>query len=141
MKEDGFQPQQLFTDLALAGEERAALLRAVVKAEPAFSPPSQAPSPVNMSTLLREIYAKVSPRHEAAMAVSFPFLCIGKTHLQAQASLVPSQVSFLWILLSWTFSVMEPHTVWPFVPGSLITGSSRSLYTVVCVGALFLFMA
>ncbi|XP_038169747.1 DNA-directed RNA polymerase, mitochondrial isoform X3 [Arvicola amphibius] len=58
MKEDGFQPQQLFTDLALAGEERAVLLRAVTKVEPAFSPPPQAPSPVNTSTLLREIYAK-----------------------------------------------------------------------------------
>ncbi|KAK7803884.1 hypothetical protein U0070_020101 [Myodes glareolus] len=58
MMEDGFQPQQLFTDLALTGEERAALLRAVVKAEPAFSPPPQAPSPANTSTLLREIYAK-----------------------------------------------------------------------------------
>lgn len=132
MKENGFQPQQLFTDLALAGEEQAVLLRAVVKAEPAFSPPPQAPSPVNTSTLLREIYAKVSPRHEATMAASFPFLCIGKT---------PSQVSFLWILLSWTFSVMEPDTVWPFVPGSLMTVSSRSFYTVVCIGALFLFMA
>ncbi|XP_038169739.1 DNA-directed RNA polymerase, mitochondrial isoform X2 [Arvicola amphibius] len=62
MKEDGFQPQQLFTDLALAGEERAVLLRAVTKVEPAFSPPPQAPSPVNTSTLLREIYAKNGPK-------------------------------------------------------------------------------
>lgn len=131
MMEDGFQPQQLFTDLALAGEERAALLRAVVKAEPAFSPPPQAPSPANTSTLLREIYAKVSPRHEAAVTVSFLFLCLGKTRLQAQASLVPSQMSFLWVL-SWTFSVMEPHTVWPFVPGSLMTILKVPLYCGVC---------
>ena len=118
MKENGFQPQQLFTDLALAGEEQAALLRAVVKAEPAFSPPPQAPRPVNTSTLLREIYAKVSPRHEATMAASFPSLCIGKTHLHR------------WSL-----------TLWPSVPGSLMTVSSRSFYTVVCIRALFLFMA
>lgn len=104
MMVDGFQPQQLFTDLALAGEERAALLRAVVKAEPAFSPPPQAPSPANTSTLLREIYAKVSPRHEAAVTVSFLFLCLGKTRLRAQASLVPSQMSFLWVL-SWSLIV------------------------------------
>lgn len=66
MVEAGFQPQQLFTDLDLAGDERAALLRAVRKAEPAFSLPPQAPDPVNTSTLLKEIYAKVSPTREAA---------------------------------------------------------------------------
>ncbi|CAO2641574.1 DNA-directed RNA polymerase, mitochondrial [Lemmus lemmus] len=62
MRKDGFQPQQLFTDLVLAREERAALLRAVVKAEPAFRPPPQVPSTVNTSTLLREIYAKNGPK-------------------------------------------------------------------------------
>uniref|UniRef100_A0A8C8VV53 DNA-directed RNA polymerase n=1 Tax=Peromyscus maniculatus bairdii TaxID=230844 RepID=A0A8C8VV53_PERMB len=62
MVEAGFQPQQLFTDLDLAGDERAALLRAVRKAEPAFSLPPQAPDPVNTSTLLKEIYAKKGPK-------------------------------------------------------------------------------
>ncbi|KAL6056869.1 hypothetical protein STEG23_003273 [Scotinomys teguina] len=62
MKEEGFQPQQLFTDLVLAGQERAALLRAVVRAEPAFSPPPQTPDPVNMSTLLKEVYDKKAPK-------------------------------------------------------------------------------
>jgi DNA-directed RNA polymerase len=61
MAQDGLQLQQLFTALALSEEERAALLRAVVKAEPAFSPPPQTPPQVNTSTLLREIYAQVSP--------------------------------------------------------------------------------
>ncbi|NP_001394723.1 DNA-directed RNA polymerase, mitochondrial isoform 4 precursor [Mus musculus] len=58
MMEEGFQPQLLFTDLVLEEEDRAALLRAVVKAEPAFRPPPQAPSPVNTSTLLKDIYSK-----------------------------------------------------------------------------------
>ncbi|XP_052603218.1 DNA-directed RNA polymerase, mitochondrial isoform X3 [Peromyscus californicus insignis] len=62
MVEAGFQPQQLFTDLGLAGDERAVLLRAVVKAEPAFSLPPQAPDPVNTSTLLKEVYAKKGPK-------------------------------------------------------------------------------
>ncbi|OBS74780.1 hypothetical protein A6R68_14650 [Neotoma lepida] len=62
MVEEGFQLQQLFTDLVLAGEERATLLRAVVKAEPAFSLPPQAPNPVNTSTLLKEVYAKNGPK-------------------------------------------------------------------------------
>ncbi|CAH6779348.1 Polrmt [Phodopus roborovskii] len=62
MIEEGFQPQQLFTDLVLAGEERAALLRAVVKAKPTFSLPPQAPNPVNTSTLLKEVYDKKGPK-------------------------------------------------------------------------------
>ncbi|XP_059107892.1 DNA-directed RNA polymerase, mitochondrial isoform X2 [Peromyscus eremicus] len=62
MVEAGFQPQQLFTDLGLAGDERAALLRAVVKAEPAFRVPPLAPDPVNTSTLLKEVYAKKGPK-------------------------------------------------------------------------------
>ncbi|XP_003502602.1 DNA-directed RNA polymerase, mitochondrial isoform X2 [Cricetulus griseus] len=62
MMEEGFQPQQLFTDLVLTGEERDALLRAVVKAEPAFILPPQAPEPVNTSILLQEVYAKKGPK-------------------------------------------------------------------------------
>ncbi|XP_050995812.1 DNA-directed RNA polymerase, mitochondrial [Acomys russatus] len=61
MKEEGLQPRLLFTELVLEEEDRATLLRAVVKAEPAFSPLSQAPNPVNRSTLLREVYAKEGP--------------------------------------------------------------------------------
>lgn len=71
MRAEGFQPQLLFTDLALEEEDRAAILRAVVRAEPAFSPPPQAPNPVNKSTLLKDVYTKVSPRHEAAMTAPF----------------------------------------------------------------------
>ncbi|KAL1783071.1 DNA-directed RNA polymerase, mitochondrial isoform X1 [Sigmodon hispidus] len=62
MLEEGFQPQQLFTDLALAGDDRAALLRAVCKAKPAFRLPPQAPDPVNTSTLLKDVYAKTGPK-------------------------------------------------------------------------------
>lgn len=72
--EEGFQPQLLFTDLVLEEEDRAALLRAVVKAEPAFRPPPQAPSPVNTSTLLKDIYSKVSPRQEVMTACFIPSL-------------------------------------------------------------------
>lgn len=68
MMEQGFQPQLLFTDLVLEQEERAALLRAVLKAEPAFRPPPQAASPVNTSVLLEDVYSKVSPRREAGSA-------------------------------------------------------------------------
>lgn len=134
MVEAGFQPQQLFTDLDLAGDERAALLRAVLKAEPAFSLPPQAPDPVNTSTLLKEIYAKVSPTREAATTSGRP-----------QARLAPSQTSTHKSassgFLSWVLPVLEPCTVWPFVSGSLMTVPSRSLHAVVYVGALLPFMA
>ena len=83
MLEEGFQPQQLFTELVLPEEERAALLRAVLKAEPAFRLPPQAPNPVNTCTLLQEVYAKVSPRHKAATSPVFVQPCIRKTDLQA----------------------------------------------------------
>ncbi|XP_021497542.1 LOW QUALITY PROTEIN: DNA-directed RNA polymerase, mitochondrial [Meriones unguiculatus] len=75
MRAEGFQPQLLFTDLALEEEDRAAVLRAVVRAEPAFSPPPQAPNPVNTSTLLREVYAKEGP-------VSYPKLHLPLDTLQ-----------------------------------------------------------
>ncbi|XP_008592549.1 PREDICTED: DNA-directed RNA polymerase, mitochondrial [Galeopterus variegatus] len=58
MTQDGLQLQGLFTGVALSEEERAALLKAVVKAKPTFSPPPRPPPPVNTSTLLREVYAK-----------------------------------------------------------------------------------
>lgn len=70
MMEEGFQPHLLFTDLVLEEEERAALLRAVLKAEPAFCPPPQDPSPVSTSVLLKDVYSKVSPRQEARLIPS-----------------------------------------------------------------------
>ncbi|XP_008835434.1 DNA-directed RNA polymerase, mitochondrial isoform X2 [Nannospalax galili] len=75
MVREGFQLEQLFTDLALSEEERAVLLRALVKVEPAFSPPVQAPTPTNTSPLLREIYAKDIP-------VSYPKLHLPLETLQ-----------------------------------------------------------
>lgn len=62
MAQDGLQLQELFTSVALCREDQAALLSAVRKAEPTFSPP-QSPLPssqVNTSPLLREIYNKVN---------------------------------------------------------------------------------
>ncbi|XP_053437582.1 DNA-directed RNA polymerase, mitochondrial isoform X1 [Nycticebus coucang] len=61
MAQDGLQLQGLFTAVPLSEEERSMLLRAVVKAQPTFSPPPQPPPQVNTSMLLREIYAKDSP--------------------------------------------------------------------------------
>ncbi|XP_016070360.1 PREDICTED: DNA-directed RNA polymerase, mitochondrial [Miniopterus natalensis] len=58
MAQDGLQLQELFTSLSLCKEDQAALLKAVLKAEPTFIPP-QPPLPsfeVNTSPLLREIY-------------------------------------------------------------------------------------
>lgn len=72
MTEEGLQPQLLFTDLVMDEEERAALLRAVVKAEPTFCPPPQAPKPVNTCVLLKHIYSKVSPRWEARFSLRAP---------------------------------------------------------------------
>lgn len=86
MKGEGFQPQLLFTELVLEEEDRAMLLRAVVKAEPAFSPPPQAPNPVNTCTLLKEVYARVSEPHLLSP-------CIRKAELQAHGRLILPQMS------------------------------------------------
>ena len=61
MAQDGLRLQDLFSSVPLCQEEQAALLQAVHKAQPTFSPPLQPqPEPqVNTSPLLREIYAKV----------------------------------------------------------------------------------
>uniref|UniRef100_A0A8C5KE54 DNA-directed RNA polymerase n=1 Tax=Jaculus jaculus TaxID=51337 RepID=A0A8C5KE54_JACJA len=61
MVHDGLQPTQIFTDLPLLEEERAAILRAVVKAKPTFSLPPQPSPQVNTSELLREVYSKDEP--------------------------------------------------------------------------------
>lgn len=74
MAEEGFQPQLLFTSLVLEEEDRAALLRAVVKGEPAFCPPPQASNLVSTPVLLKDFYSKVSPRQEAMTARLIPFL-------------------------------------------------------------------
>ncbi|XP_032989762.1 DNA-directed RNA polymerase, mitochondrial isoform X3 [Rhinolophus ferrumequinum] len=63
MAQDGLQLQELFTSVALCKEDQVALLSAVRKAEPTFSPP-QPPLPssqVNTSPLLRDIYDKDQP--------------------------------------------------------------------------------
>lgn len=62
MAQDGLQVQELFTSLPLCREDKAALLRAVRRAEPTFRPPPPSlPSPqVNTSPLLRDVYDKVS---------------------------------------------------------------------------------
>uniref|UniRef100_A0A8C9AJ18 DNA-directed RNA polymerase n=1 Tax=Prolemur simus TaxID=1328070 RepID=A0A8C9AJ18_PROSS len=75
MARDGLQLQDIFTAVPLSEEERAALLRAIVKAQPTFSPPPRSPPQVNTSTLLREIYAKDSP-------VSYPKLHLPLKTLQ-----------------------------------------------------------
>lgn len=61
MAQDGLQLPEIFTSVPLCPEEQAALLQAVRKAQPAFSPPPRPqPEPqVNTSPLLREIYAQV----------------------------------------------------------------------------------
>uniref|UniRef100_A0A8C8WSX5 DNA-directed RNA polymerase n=1 Tax=Panthera leo TaxID=9689 RepID=A0A8C8WSX5_PANLE len=61
MAQDGLRLQDLFSSVPLCQEEQAALLQAVHKAQPTFSPPLQPqPEPqVNTSPLLREIYAKL----------------------------------------------------------------------------------
>ncbi|XP_052021283.1 DNA-directed RNA polymerase, mitochondrial isoform X2 [Apodemus sylvaticus] len=75
MTEEGFQPQLLFTDLVLEEDDRAALLRAVVKAEPTFRPPPRVPNPVNTSVLLKDVYSKEGP-------VSYPKLHLPLDTLQ-----------------------------------------------------------
>ncbi|XP_066197717.1 DNA-directed RNA polymerase, mitochondrial isoform X1 [Saccopteryx leptura] len=63
MAQDGLQLEELFTSLRLYKEDKAALLRAVHKAEPTFIPPQPfvPSSQVNTSPLLREIYDKDHP--------------------------------------------------------------------------------
>lgn len=75
MAEEGFQPQLLFTNLVLEKEDRTALLRAVVKAEPAFRPPSQALDPASTPVLLKDFYSKEGP-------VSYPKLHLPLDTLQ-----------------------------------------------------------
>ncbi|XP_005406090.1 PREDICTED: DNA-directed RNA polymerase, mitochondrial [Chinchilla lanigera] len=75
MAQDGLQLEQLFLEETLSSEERAALLRAVLKAKPDFCPPQPSPQ-VNTSALLREIYAKDGP-------VSYPKLHLPLETLQA----------------------------------------------------------
>ncbi|XP_040593595.1 DNA-directed RNA polymerase, mitochondrial isoform X2 [Mesocricetus auratus] len=89
MTEEGFQPQQLFSDLVLTEEERDALLRALVKAEPAFRVPPQAPDPVNTSTLLKEIYAREGPQSYPKLHLPLETLQ-DLFHQQLQVELSPS---------------------------------------------------
>nr|XP_021561225.1 DNA-directed RNA polymerase, mitochondrial [Neomonachus schauinslandi] len=78
MARDGLKLQGLFTSMPLCQEEQAMVLRAVHKAQPAFSlPPRPQPPPqVNTSPLLREIYAKSGP-------VSYPKLHLPLQKLQS----------------------------------------------------------
>ncbi|XP_023572671.1 DNA-directed RNA polymerase, mitochondrial [Octodon degus] len=75
MAQDGLQLEQLFLEETLSNEERAMLLRAVLKAEPNFRPPQPSPQ-VNTSVLLSEVYAKEGP-------VSYPRLHLPLETLQA----------------------------------------------------------
>ncbi|XP_034852407.1 DNA-directed RNA polymerase, mitochondrial isoform X3 [Mirounga leonina] len=79
MARDGLKLQGLFTSMPLCQEEQAMVLRAVHKAQPAFSlPPRPRPPPqVNTSPLLREIYAKQSG------PVSYPKLHLPLRKLQS----------------------------------------------------------
>ncbi|XP_030878265.1 DNA-directed RNA polymerase, mitochondrial isoform X3 [Leptonychotes weddellii] len=79
MARDGLKLQGLFTSMPLCQEEQAMVLRAVHKAQPAFSlPPRPRPPPqVNTSPLLREIYAKQSG------PVSYPKLHLPLQKLQS----------------------------------------------------------
>ncbi|XP_037679719.1 DNA-directed RNA polymerase, mitochondrial [Choloepus didactylus] len=61
MAQDGLRLPELFLAVPMSVEERAAILRAVTKAEPTFSPPLRPPPPVNTSPLLREVYSKDGP--------------------------------------------------------------------------------
>ncbi|KFO28925.1 DNA-directed RNA polymerase, mitochondrial isoform X2 [Fukomys damarensis] len=75
MAQDGLQLEQLFLEVTLSSEEKAAMLRAVLKAKPDFCPPQPSPQ-VNTSTLLREVYAKDGP-------VSYPRLHLPLETLKA----------------------------------------------------------
>ncbi|XP_054548973.1 DNA-directed RNA polymerase, mitochondrial isoform X2 [Talpa occidentalis] len=59
MAQDGLQLGELFT-MPLCPDERAALLKAVLKVQPSFQPPPLTPPPpqVNSSPLLSEVYAQ-----------------------------------------------------------------------------------
>ncbi|XP_077914860.1 DNA-directed RNA polymerase, mitochondrial isoform X4 [Halichoerus grypus] len=78
MARDGLKLQGLFTSMPLCQEEQAMVLRAVHKAQPAFSlpPPPRPPPQINTSPLLREIYAKSGP-------VSYPKLHLPLQKLQS----------------------------------------------------------
>nr|XP_012601324.1 DNA-directed RNA polymerase, mitochondrial [Microcebus murinus] len=75
MARDKLQLADLFTAVPLSEEERAEILRAIVKARPTFRPPPPPPPQVNTSTLLREVYAKDGP-------VSYPKLPLPLKTLQ-----------------------------------------------------------
>ncbi|XP_035956620.1 DNA-directed RNA polymerase, mitochondrial isoform X3 [Halichoerus grypus] len=79
MARDGLKLQGLFTSMPLCQEEQAMVLRAVHKAQPAFSlpPPPRPPPQINTSPLLREIYAKQSG------PVSYPKLHLPLQKLQS----------------------------------------------------------
>ncbi|KAK2086781.1 hypothetical protein P7K49_032688 [Saguinus oedipus] len=61
MSQEGLKLQEIFTAVPLCREERAAVLKAVLKAKPTFKLPERPPSPVNTSKLLRDVYAKDGP--------------------------------------------------------------------------------
>ncbi|XP_004378589.1 DNA-directed RNA polymerase, mitochondrial [Trichechus manatus latirostris] len=67
MARDRLQVQKLFLAVPMSEEERAALLTAVRKVKPAFSPPPRPTPRVNTSPLLKDIYAQGGP-------VSYPKL-------------------------------------------------------------------
>nr|XP_013001009.1 LOW QUALITY PROTEIN: DNA-directed RNA polymerase, mitochondrial [Cavia porcellus] len=75
MARDGLQLEQLFSEESLSPEERAALLRAVLKAKPNFRLPQPCPQ-VSPVELLQEVYAKDGP-------VSYPRLHLPLAELQA----------------------------------------------------------
>ncbi|XP_040846382.1 DNA-directed RNA polymerase, mitochondrial isoform X1 [Ochotona curzoniae] len=74
LRQDGLQLSQLFTAITLSEEERAALLKAVVKVEPTFSPPPPPPPQLNTSTLLQGVYAKDSPASYPKLPLSLEAL-------------------------------------------------------------------
>ncbi|XP_049732012.1 DNA-directed RNA polymerase, mitochondrial isoform X1 [Elephas maximus indicus] len=67
MARDRLQLQKLFSAVPMSKDEQAALLTAVRKVKPAFSPPPRPAPQVNISPLLRDVYAQGRP-------VSYPKL-------------------------------------------------------------------
>uniref|UniRef100_A0A2K6TCW0 DNA-directed RNA polymerase n=1 Tax=Saimiri boliviensis boliviensis TaxID=39432 RepID=A0A2K6TCW0_SAIBB len=67
MSQEGLKLQEIFTTVPLCEEERAAVLKAVLKVKPTFKPPERPPCSVSTSKLLRDVYAKDGP-------VSYPKL-------------------------------------------------------------------